>query len=108
MTAIDPNIPKLLNLKQKDQERRLAETLGQVRMLEQKLADLAAEVARVDSQPDGFGRISIANGYLNYVQHRRDALIRQIRDLNAQAEAIQSDLRKSLHSQSMLQNPEGA
>ena len=105
MTAIDPNIPKLLNLKQKDQERRLAETLGQIRMLEQKLADLSADLARVDSQPDGFGRISVANGYLNYVQHRRDALIRQISTLKSQAEAIQTDLRKSLHSQSMLQNP---
>ena len=108
MTAIDPNIPKLLNIKQKDQERRLAETIGEIRILEQKLSDLAREVESVDSQPDGIGRISVANGYLNYVQHRREALIRQIHELNARVEEIQSELRKSLHSQSMLQNHEGA
>lgn len=106
MTAIDPNIPKLLSIKQKDQERRLAETLGEIRILEQKLSELATEVESVDSQPGGFGRISVANGYLNYVQHRREALIRQIHELNARVEQIQSELRTSLHSQSMLQNHE--
>lgn len=104
MTKLDPNIPKLLNIKQKDQERRLSETLGKIRMLEQKLTDLASEVEMLDARDDGFGRISVANGYLNYVQHRREALIRQIQELNLQAEQIQNALRKSLHSQSMLQN----
>ncbi len=104
MTKLDPNIPKLLNIKQKDQERRLSETLGKIRMLEQKLKDLASEVEMLDTRDDGFGRISVANGYLNYVQHRREALIRQIQELNLQADQIQTALRKSLHSQSMLQN----
>ena len=105
MSEIDPNIPKLLNIKQKAQERRLAEILGEKRDLEQKLADLAAEVAAMDKRTDGFDQISVANGYLKYVQHRKEALIRQIEVLNEQAETVQNQLRKSIHSQSMLQNP---
>ena len=105
MSEMDPNIPKLLNIKQKAQERRLAEILGEKRDLEQKLADLAAEVAAMDKRTDGFDQISVANGYLKYVQHRKEALIRQIEVLNEQAETVQNQLRKSIHSQSMLQNP---
>ena len=105
MSEIDPNIPKLLNIKQKAQERRLAEILGEKRDLEQKLADLAAEVAAMDKRTDGFDQISVANGYLKYVQHRKEALIRQIEVLNEQAETVQNQLRKSIHSQSMLQDP---
>ncbi|MEL6826491.1 MAG: hypothetical protein AAFN91_09625 [Pseudomonadota bacterium] len=105
MSEIDPNIPKLLNIKQKAQERRLAEILGEKRDLEQKLADLAAEVAAMDTRTDGYDQISVANGYLKYVQHRKEALIRQIGVLNEQAETVQNQLRKSIHSQSMLQNP---
>lgn len=106
MTDIDPNIPKLLNIKQKAQERRLAELLGEKRALEQKLKDLDAEVAAMDDRTDGFDQISVANGYLKYVRHRKKALIRQIEVLDEQADAVQNDLRKSLHSQSMLQNPQ--
>ena len=105
MSEIDPNIPKLLNIKQKAQERRLAEILGEKRDLEQKLADLAAEVAAMDTRTDRYDQISVANGYLKYVQHRKEALIRQIEVLNEQAETVQNQLRKSIHSQSMLQNP---
>lgn len=106
MSDIDPNIPKLLNIKQKAQERRLAELLGEKRALEQKMRDLAAEVASMDDRTDGFDQISVANGYLKYVQHRKETLIRQIQVLDEQATALQNDLRKSLHSQSMLQNPQ--
>jgi len=105
MSEIDPNIPKLLNIKQKAQQSRLAEILGEKRGLEQKLADLAAEVAAMDARTDGFDQISVANGYLKYVQHRKEALIRQIELFDEQAEAVQNQLRKSIHSQSMLQNP---
>ena len=105
MSEIDPNIPKLLNIKQKAQERRLADILGEKRDLEQKLADLAAEVAAMDTRTDRYDQISVANGYLKYVQHRKEALIRQIEVLNEQAETVQNQLRKSIHSQSMLQNP---
>ena len=105
MSEMDPNIPKLLNIKQKAQERRLAEILGEKRDLEQKLADLTAEVAAMDMRTDGYDQISVANGYLKYVQHRKEALIRQIEVLNEQAETVQNQLRKSIHSQSMLQNP---
>lgn len=106
MSDIDPNIPKLLNIKQKAQERRLAELLSEKRALEQKLTDLDAEVASMDDRTDGFDQISVANGYLKYVQYRKEALIRQIQVLDEQAAALQNELQKSLHSQSMLQNPQ--
>lgn len=106
MTKIDPNIPKLLNIKKKIQERRLAEILGEKRAIEQKLMDLTAEVASMDTRTDGFDQVSMANGYMTYVQHRTDALIRQIQVLEEQAKAVQDQLRKSVYSQSMLQNPQ--
>ncbi|MEM7329996.1 MAG: hypothetical protein AAF437_14740 [Pseudomonadota bacterium] len=104
MSEIDPNIPKLLNIRQKSEERRLAEVMTQKRALESKLLELDQEVTKLDSRDDGFTQLSIANGYLTYVQHRRETLIRQIQLLNEQADSIQKQLRKSLHSQSMLQN----
>lgn len=104
MTAPNPIIPKLLNIKQKDQERRLLEILSERRLLEQKLDDLADETAKLDARQDGFSQMSVENGYLRYVQHRREALIRQIEALNQQAGEVQKQLRKSVFSQSMLQD----
>ena len=102
MTAPDPIIPKLLNIKQKDQERRLAEIIAERRVLEQKLEDLAAETHKLDACQDGFAQMSVQNGYLRYMQHRREALIRQISELNQLATELQAALRKSVFSQSML------
>lgn len=107
MSAPDPIIPKLLNMKQKDQERRLLEIVSEKRLLEQKLEDLAQETARLDAREDGFSQMSVENGYLRYVQHRREALIRQIEVLNQQAGEVQSQLRRSVFSQSMLQDEAG-
>lgn len=104
MTTPDQIIPKLLNMKQKDQERRLLEIISEKRLLEQKLKDLAEETARLDAREDGFTQMSVENGYLRYVQHRREALIRQIEALTLQAGEVQSQLRKSVFSQSMLQD----
>ena len=104
MTAPNPIIPKLLNIKQKDQERRLLEILSERRLLEQKLDDLADETAKLDARQDGFSQMSVENGYLRYVQHRREVLIRQIEALNQQAGEVQKQLRKSVFSQSMLQD----
>lgn len=104
MSEVDPNIPKLLNMKQKMQEQRLLEIVNETRGLERNLADLAAEVAAMDARQDGYAEMSVENGYLTYVQHRRNALIRQIEALNKQAEEVQTELRKSVFSQSMLQN----
>lgn len=104
MTTPDPIIPKLLNMKQKDQERRLRQIVNEKRLLEQKLEDLARETAKLDARGDGFAQMSVENGYLRYVQHRRDALIRQIEGLNQQAGEAQKQLRKSVFSQSMLQD----
>ena len=102
MTAPDPIIPKLLNIKQKDQERKLAEIVAKRRVLEQKLEDLAAETRKLDACQDGYAQISVQNGYLRYMQHRREALIRQISDLNQQIAELQNGLRKSVFSRSML------
>ena len=102
MTAPDPIIPKLLNIKQKDQERRLAEIIAERRVLEQKLEDLVAETDKLDACQDGFAQMSVQNGYLRYMQHRREALIRQISELNQLATELQDALRKSVFSQSML------
>lgn len=104
MTTPDQIIPKLLNMKQKDQERRLLEIVNEKRLLEQKLKDLAEETARLDAREDEFSQMSVENGYLRYVQHRREALIRQIEALTLQAGEVQSQLRKSVFSQSMLQD----
>lgn len=104
MTATDPVIPKLLNMRQKDQERRLLEIVNEKRLLEQKLEELARETAKLDAREDGFAQMSVENGYLRYVQHRRDALIRQIEGLNQRAGEVQNQLRKSVFSQSMLQD----
>jgi len=104
MTAPDAIIPKLLNMKQKDQERRLLEILSEKRVLERKLEDLAQETAKLDAREDGFSQMSVENGYLRYVQHRREALIRQIEALNQQVGEVQKQLRKSVFSQSMLQD----
>jgi len=104
MTAPNPIIPKLLNMKQKDQERRLLEIVSEKRVLEKKLEDLAQETAKLDAREDGFAQMSVENGYLRYVQHRREALIRQIETLEQQVGEVQTQLRKSVFSQSMLQD----
>jgi len=104
MTAPSPIIPKLLNMKQKDQERRLLEIVSEKRVLEQKLEDLTQETAKLDARQDGFAQMSVENGYLRYVQHRREALIRQIETLEQQVGEVQTQLRKSVFSQSILQD----
>lgn len=104
MSEPNPIIPKLLNIKQKDQERRMLEIVNEKRLLEQKLADLARETKKLDAREDGFAQMSVENGYLRYLQHRRDALIRQIEALDHQANELQNQLRKSVYSQSMLRD----
>ena len=104
MTQIDPIIPKLLDIKHKDQVQRLAALLTELRGLEQKRADLASEFGRLDERQDGFTQISIANGYLRYMQHRQDILDRQIAKTKAAIEDIQDELRQTVFSQSMLNN----
>ncbi|MEL7109170.1 MAG: hypothetical protein AAGL99_07880 [Pseudomonadota bacterium] len=104
MTQIDPNIPRLVDLKRKAQERRLLEITNEMRDLEQKLSEVTLETQKIDSRQDEFGRLSVENGYLNYVNHRRAALIRQIKVLKEQAKEAQEQLKKSVYSQSMLQN----
>lgn len=104
MTQIDPIIPKLLDIKHKDQVQRLAALMNELRGLEQKRADLASEFERLDERQDGYTQISIANGYLLYMQHRQEILDRQIAKTKAAADAIQDELRQTVFSQSMLNN----
>jgi len=108
MSDIDPNIPKLLKMKQKIQEQRLSELSHEIRTLEHKLAELATDVAAMDSRRDGFSEMSVENGFLTFVNHRRMALIRQIQVLKEQANHVQEALRKSVFSQSMLENNRSA
>ena len=104
MTQIDPIIPKLLDIKHKDQVQRLAALMSELRGLEQKRADLTSEFERLDERQDGFTQISIANGYLRYMQHRQEILDRQIAKTKATVDAIQEELRQTVFSQSMLNN----
>ena len=107
MTKPDPIIAKLVELKRKDQERRLLAIQSERKLRYQKLTELDEEEAKLDLAQDGFGRMSVENGYLKYVQHRRQALQKQIDSLKSEATAAQDALRKSLFSQSLLDEAAG-
>ena len=107
MTKPEPIIPKLLDIKQRDQEARLAEITSEIRILEQKLKDLLAEAANLDQRADGFDRMSVANGYLRYLDHRRTAITDRMAALQVEASEVQNALRKTVFSQSMLQQTQG-
>ncbi|MEL6691687.1 MAG: hypothetical protein AAFQ12_01445 [Pseudomonadota bacterium] len=102
MMQVDPIIPQLLNIKHKDQVQRLAALMGELRDLEQKRADLDQEFQQLDQRQDGFTQISIANGYLRYMQHRQEILDKQIAKARHAVDAIQDDLRQTVFSQSVL------
>ncbi|MEP1142603.1 MAG: hypothetical protein ABJH52_02695 [Henriciella sp.] len=103
MTAIDPIIPKLLKIKQRDQEGRLTAIMGEMRDLERKLLELSKERANLDARDDGFARLSVENGYLRYLSHRQDLLTARITNLKEQAKTVQAELRKTVFSASALQ-----
>ena len=104
MAAPNPIIPKLLSLKQKDQERRLNEIQTEIRALQLKLREFDHELATLDGHEDGMGRLSVENGYLRFVQHRQGILRERIATLQSDASAVQNELRKSVFSQSMLRD----
>ena len=101
---IDPIIPKLLDIKHKDQVQRLATLMSELREVEDKRADLDAEFQQLDQRKDGYTQMSIANGYLRYMQHRQEILDRQIATLKAATDEIQDQLRQTVFSQSVLNN----
>ena len=101
---IDPIIPKLLDIKHKDQVQRLATLMSELREVEDKRAELDAEFQQLDRRKDGYTQMSIANGYLRYMQHRQEILDRQIATLKAAADEIQDQLRQTVFSQSVLNN----
>ena len=107
MTQTDPVISKLLDIKQRDQEARLNEITSEIRVLKKKLEDLVAENAGLDQREDGYGRMSVANGYLRYLEHRRETIMHRMNALQSEAKQVQDSLRKTLFSQSMLQQSQG-
>lgn len=102
MAEIDPMIPKLLSMKQQSQERRLAELKAQMQELKIKLSEIDAEFAKIDSFEGGLGRLSVENGYLRYLNHRRDSITARIESLKNAADLVQAELRKSVFSQEVL------
>lgn len=102
MSEVDPIVSKLLSIKRKNQELKLSSILSEVRILEQKLQDLAAEATKLDACENGFAQLSVEHGYLRYMAHRRDAILRQIAALNLDAASVQNALKKSVFSQSIL------
>lgn len=100
----DPNqiVPKLLTLKHKDLVRRLGATMAQIRVIERKQKEIAAERAALDGQDPALTRLSLQNGYGRYIQARSDALTAQIEVLRAKADTLQTDLRETIASQSIL------
>ena len=78
--------------------------MSELRGVEQKRAELDGEFQQLDQRQDGYAQMSIANGYLRYMQHRQEILDRQIATLKAAAETIQDDLRQTVFSQSVLNN----
>ncbi|MEO0449311.1 MAG: hypothetical protein AAFZ74_03210 [Pseudomonadota bacterium] len=107
MTKPDPIIPKLLDIKQRDQETRLADITNEIRILQQKLQELMDEASRLDQRADGYDRMSVANGYLRYLDHRRSSIKERLNALQREADKAQSALRKTVFSQSMLQQSQG-
>jgi len=102
MMQIDPIIPQLLDIKHKDQVQRLSALMTELRGVEQKRVELAQEFEQLDQRQDGYTQISIANGYLRYMQHRQEILDKQIAKTRAAVDAIQDDLRQTVFSQSVL------
>ena len=100
----DPIIPKLLSMKQQSQERRLSEVNVQLRALAIKLAEVESEASKIDTYEDGLGRLSVENGYLRYLNHRRDSIKSRIESLQLDAAQLQADLRKSVYSQEVLRD----
>ena len=100
----DPNeiVPKLLTLKHKDLVRRLGAVMGQIRVIETKQKQLAAERAALDQKDPALMRLSLQNGYGRYLQARSEALQAQIETLQAKAKALQTDLKETICSQSIL------
>ena len=100
----DPNqiVPKLLALKQKDQVRRLAAVMTQLRTIEAKQEEIVAERARLDRKDVTYARLSLQNGYGRYLQVRSDALRAQAAALREQARALQKALKETMVSESIL------
>ncbi|MEL6728448.1 MAG: hypothetical protein AAFP81_06305 [Pseudomonadota bacterium] len=107
MTKPDPIIPKLLDIKQRDQEIRLADITNEIRILQQKLQELMDEASRLDQRADGYDRMSVANGYLRYLDHRQSSIKERLSALQREADEAQNALRKTVFSQSMLQQSQG-
>lgn len=100
----DPNliVPKLLDLKHQDLTRRLSAVMTQLKTIEAKQADIAAERAALDGQDLEVAHLSLQHGYGRYLQARSDALAEQKQTLQDKARSLQLALREIMCSQSIL------
>lgn len=102
MTDPKQIVPKLLDLKHQDLTRRLSAVMTELKIIEAKQAELAAERARLDQQDPSFARLSLQHGYGRYLQARSDALSAQQRALQDSASRLQQELKETICSQSVL------
>ena len=100
----DPNqiVPKLLRLKHENQVRQLGSVMAQLKIIEAKQDEIAAERDRIDHNDLSYTRLSLQNGYGRYLQVRSDALRAQAAALKEQARALQQALKETMASQSIL------
>lgn len=104
MAEPDSIVPKLLDLKHQNQVRRLSAVMSELRLIEQKQKELAAERDKLDHDENGFTRISLQNGYARYLQARENTLAERAMALRAQANAIQKSLKETMCSQEILRD----
>ena len=102
MSDDDKLIPRLLDLKRQNQERRLAAIMGELRKAETERIAIETQTSDLDSRGDGFVRLSLQNGYLQLLQQRRRELLEQESVLLVQAEELREQLRQTMCSQSIL------
>lgn len=100
----DPNliVPKLLDLKHQDLTRRLSGVMSQIKTVDIKQAEIAAERARLDEQDPAYAQLSLQHGYGRYLQARSDALLAQKTALQDKARALQLALKETMCSQSII------
>ena len=107
MTDPDEIVPKLLELKHKNQTRNLSAVMAQLRVIDSKRAEIARERLKLDQSESEAQRLSLQNGYGRYLQARSEALEQQAADLRKQAEALQQSLKETMCSQSILDELSG-
>jgi len=107
MTDPDEIVPKLLELKHKNQTRNLSAVMAQLRVIDSKRAEIARERLKLDQSESDARQLSLQNGYARYLQARSDALDQQAAQLREQAKTLQQSLKETMCSQSILDELSG-